>query len=218
MTTSDDRTELKNEELLDEILEVTVGEDSMNEPPTEEAEETAMAPEAEETEEEETLEQAVEDEDEDEGENEEEEPEATADEKLPEEKEAAQEEAEDRNSKMKRLLRNMLRDDDGEGGNLKDMFNDLQISGEWLKKHWAFLLIVFLCMLGFVTNRYQAQQEIIEEARLRQELNDWKFVWLTQFSELTRSSRQSNIEENLKQRGDSTLKLSKEAPFIIKVK
>lgn len=217
MTTSDDRTELKNEELLDEILEVTVGEDSMSEPPTEEAEETAMAPETEETEEEETLEQAVEDEDEGEGEGEEE-PESTADEKQPEEKEAAQEEAEDRNSKMKRLLRNMLRDDDGEGGNLKDMFNDLQISGEWLKKHWAFLLIVFFCMLFFVTNRYQAQQEIIEEARLRQELNDWKFVWLTQFSELTRSSRQSNIEENLKQRGDSTLKLSKEAPFIIKVK
>ena len=125
---------------------------------------------------------------------------------------------EEQNFKMRRLLRNMLRDDDSEGGSLKDMFNDIQISGEWVKRHWSFLLIVFICMLLFVTNRYQAQQEIIEEARLKQELNDWKYVWLTQFSELTRSSRQSHIEESLKHRGDSTLKLSKDAPFIIKVK
>ncbi len=119
--------------------------------------------------------------------------------------------------RMRRLLRNALRDED-EGGSLKDMFNDIQISGEWLKRHWSFLVIVTVCMLLFVTNRYQAQQEIIEESRLRQELNDWKYVWLTQFSELTRSSRQSYIEESLRHKGDSTLKPSKDAPFIIKAK
>lgn len=126
----------------------------------------------------------------------------------------------EKSTKMKRMLRKMLRDDDSdeEGGSLSDMFTDIQISGEWLKHHWSFLFIMFVCMLLFVTNRYQAQQEIIEEARLKQELHDWKYVWLTQFSELTRSTRQSHIEESLRQRGDSTLKQSKEAPFIIKVK
>ena len=134
------------------------------------------------------------------------------------EQEAQSPAQQEKSLKMRRLLRNVLRDDDNENGSLKDMFNDIQISGEWLKRHWSFVAIVVVCMLLFVTNRYQAQQEIIEEARLKRELNDWKYIWLTQFSELTRSSRQSNIEEILKQRGDSTLRLSKDAPFIIKAK
>lgn len=121
-------------------------------------------------------------------------------------------------SKRKNLLGALLRDDDGDGDSLKDMFKDMRISGEWMMQHWAFILLFFTCMLVFVTNRYQAQQEIIEEAKLKQELNDCKYIWLTRFSELTRSSRQSQIEEHLLQRGDSTLKASKDAPFIIKVK
>ena len=132
------------------------------------------------------------------------------------EQERAQEQ--EKNFKMRRLLRHVLRDDDAEGGSLKDMFNDLQISKEWLKRHWSFLVIVFICMLLFVTNRYAAQQDLIEESKLKQELNDWKYMWLTQYCELTRSSRQSQIEEALKQRGDSTLKPRKEAPFLIKEK
>lgn len=136
-----------------------------------------------------------------------------------EEKEDIPEKKEKESStRMRKLLRQALREDDSEGGSLKDMFNDIQISGEWLKRHWSFLLIVFVCMLAFVTNRYQAQQEIIEEANLKRELNEWKYIWLTQFSELTRSTRQSYIEESLRQRGDTTLTLSKNAPFIIKIK
>lgn len=215
MTTSDDTNRLQNEDILKDILEVTVGEDPMNAPQTKETEEEGLPGDTEgsdnpvevanETDEEAILE---------------EEPEAEHDNGIITEdaENENSEEPEDKSIRMRRLLRNMMRDDENDTGSLKDMFNDLQISGEWLKKHWSFLMIVFVCMLLFVTNRYQAQQEIIEEARLKQELNDWKYIWLTQFSELTRSTRQSNIEESLKQRGDSTLKLSKEAPFIIKVK
>lgn len=155
--------------------------------------------------------------DEEDADNEDPSAEPTEDEELKEEEDPATNEGE-KNFKMKRLLRNMLRDDDSEGASLKDMFNDIQISREWLRHHWSFLLIVFVCMLAFVSNRYEAQQEIIEEAKLKQELNDWKYIWLTQFSELTRSSRQSHIESTLRQRGDTTLRLSKEAPFLIKVK
>lgn len=115
--------------------------------------------------------------------------------------------------KKRKLLRRLLNGDEDDDESISD---DIQISGEWVKRHWSFLLLLFLCMLAFVTNRYQAQQEIIEEARLKEELQDQKYVWLTQFSELTRATRQSYIEESLKQRGDSTLKPSKETPFIIK--
>lgn len=144
------------------------------------------------------------------------------DEDLSEEEEASQSTEDEKELaktfKMRRLLRAMLRDEDSEGGSMKDMFDDIQISGEWLKRHWSFILIVVVCMLLFVTNRYQAQQEIIEESRLKRELNDIRFIWLTQFCELTRSQRQSQIEETLIQRGDTTLKPRKEAPFLIKAK
>jgi len=205
MTPTDDKNILENEAILDDILEVSVGEEAESSQPqadTEAKDTDALA-----NSEVDVADYNDTDIEEDNDTN-----------ASQENKANVAPAPLDKSTKMRRLLRNMLRDDENETGSLKDMFNDIQISGEWLKRHWSFLLIVFICMLLFVTNRYQAQQEIIEEARLRRELNDWKYVWLTQFSELTRSSRQSNIEESLKQRGDSTLKLSKEAPFIIKVK
>ncbi|GEM_PF-1844579 len=209
MIRTEERNELENEALLDSILEVTTGKEEekadVQDVPVEDKMEDLTLAEDENIPEEET-------DSSEEGLSEEEEEEETIEEKSPKQKKE-----EEKSFRMKRLLRKALREDDGEGGNLKDMFNDMQISGEWLKRHWTFLLLVFVCMLVFVTNRYQAQQEIIEEARLKQELNDWRFIWLTQFSELTRSSRQSFIEESLKQRGDSTLKPSKVAPFILKV-
>lgn len=221
---TEEKSKLTNEEFLNEHLEICLGEGTEEEvgevpPPTEETasiSETAdEESDAEVKAEEEENEDQTNEEEEEEAENSEEE---ETEEELSPEEQKKQMEREERSSRMKKLLRNVLRDDDTEGGGLKDMFNDIQISGEWLKRHWSFLFIVFVCMLFFVTNRYQAQQEIIEEARLKQELTDWKYVWLTQFSELTRSCRQSHIEESLRQRGDSTLKLSKDAPFIIKVK
>lgn len=121
-------------------------------------------------------------------------------------------------SQKKRSLMDRILNDDSESGSLKDMFIDMQISREWLKKHWSLLLIIFICLMLFVTNRYQAQQEIIEESNLKKELNDWKFKWLAKFSDLTRSTRQSQIEAQLKAKGDTTLVLSKNAPFIIKAK
>lgn len=178
-------------------------------------------------EEENLVEESLEDESDEEVESDEEDinetsEEEEADEDLSEEEEASQPTEDEKELaktfKMRRLLRAMLRDEDSEGGSMKDMFDDIQISGEWLKRHWSFILIVVVCMLLFVTNRYQAQQEIIEESRLKRELNDIRFIWLTQFCELTRSQRQSQIEETLIQRGDTTLKPRKEAPFLIKAK
>lgn len=216
MDTTEEKSKLTNEEFLNEHLEICLGEGK-----EEEAGEVQTPAEETESISETAEEESIAEENEAKGENEESanagEEEETEEELSPEEQKK-QKEQEERSTRMKKLLRNVLRDEDTEGGGLKDMFNDIQISGEWLKHHWSFLLIVFVSMLFFVTNRYQAQQEIIEEARLKQELTDWKYVWLTQFSELTRSCRQSHIEESLRQRGDSTLKLSKDAPFIIKVK
>lgn len=126
-----------------------------------------------------------------------------------------------KDSKFKRRrkeLTSQLLNGEGEGNinNIKDLFKSVELNGQWFKHNILFIFTLTVCLLIFVTNRYQAQQELIEEARLKRELAEAKYKWLTRFSELTTSMRQSYIEERLKQEGDTTLVLSKEPPIIIK--
>jgi hypothetical protein len=82
-----------------------------------------------------------------------------------------------------------------------------------LFKRGAILLGVIL----YITNRYQAQKEMIEEEKLRTELTDWKYRNMTRKSQLTMRTRQSQLELQLKALGDSTLKVSKIPPYILSV-
>jgi hypothetical protein len=72
-----------------------------------------------------------------------------------------------------------------------------------------------LGVIIYITNRYKAQQEMMEEDRLRRELLDWKYRSITRRSELTFRTRQTKLEDMLNERGDSTLKPGKTAPFIL---
>ena len=120
-------------------------------------------------------------------------------------------------SRKRRLLISLL-NNEGENNitNFKDLYKSVSLNGEWFRRNLSFILTITACLLIFVTNRYQAQQEVIEEARLKKELTEMKYKWLTRFSELTTSTRQSRIEDKLKQIGDSTLTHSTLAPFIIR--
>ena len=91
---------------------------------------------------------------------------------------------------------------------IREVGRQMSIDGQWFKKQiWLILLIAF-GVIFYITNRYQAQQEIILHEQLRSDLQDWKFRSLTRNSELTLRTRQSQIEKALKQFGDSTLKVS----------
>ncbi len=81
---------------------------------------------------------------------------------------------------------------------------------------WLFVLIgVF--MIIYVSNRYSCQKDILEIDRLQNQLQDAKYRALSSTSELTERSRESNVLNALKAQNDSTLKMSGEAPFYIKV-
>ena len=69
--------------------------------------------------------------------------------------------------------------------------------------------------IGFITNRYLAQQEIIEVENLHKELEKQKNFTLTQSALLTMHSRQSYIEQRLLEEGETLLGTSNEPPFII---
>ncbi len=99
--------------------------------------------------------------------------------------------------------------------NFRDMVRTMNIDGGWFFRQIPFLLFILFCILFMVTNRYQAQQEIIEKEQLQREVEEWRYKALTRSSELTTRTRQSQIEERLKNLGDSLLKAPTEPPFTI---
>lgn len=95
----------------------------------------------------------------------------------------------------------------------KRVIRQMSIDGQWFKRQIGVIILAVAGIIIYITCRYQAQQEIIQEEQLRKELQDWKFKTLTRNSELTLKTRQSQIENALKNFGDSTLKVSTEAPY-----
>ncbi|MCQ2222421.1 MAG: hypothetical protein MJZ35_01390 [Bacteroidaceae bacterium] len=120
----------------------------------------------------------------------------------------------------RRGLMTSLLNNEGESNvtNFRDLFRSIDLNGEWFRRNLFFIVLVTGCLLLFVTNRYQAQLEQIEEANLKNELAEMKYKWLTRFSELTTSTRQSQIEEQLRENGETDLSHSKQPPFLIRAK
>lgn len=98
---------------------------------------------------------------------------------------------------------------------LREILGGDFLVGDFLRRQIRFILLLMLLGIAYITNRYVAQQEIIEEENLRKELTEKKNYALTQYSELTRQSRQSMLEQRLRANGDSTLSIPKEPPFFI---
>ena len=81
---------------------------------------------------------------------------------------------------------------------------------------WLILLIVAFTVV-YVANRYSCQKKLIEINRLNKELQNAKYKALSISSELTEMSRESNVLSNLNNNNDSTLKISSQPPYIIKI-
>lgn len=119
-------------------------------------------------------------------------------------------------SDRSKIFSSMVAEDDENVQQLQrwqDVVKALSIDGQWFKRQIGVILLIVAGTILYITNRYQAQQEIIEEESLRAELQDWRFRSLTRSSELTLKSRQSKLEEQLKSFGDSTLMPAATAPY-----
>ena len=110
----------------------------------------------------------------------------------------------------------MLSTDDFPQVSLREILGGDYLIGSFLRRNILFILLLVGLGILYITNRYAAQQEIIEHEQLRNELTEKKNYALTQYAELTMFSRQSNIENLLRSFGDSLLTAPKEPPFIIK--
>lgn len=122
-------------------------------------------------------------------------------------------------SDKEKLMRSLVSDDDEvdelTAANIRQM---LDAAPRWFLSQWKMLLLVLAGIFLYITNGYQAQVEMMKETELEAELKDWRYRSITRVSELTQLCRQSQLEQKLREQGDSTLAPSKVAPFIINVK
>lgn len=129
------------------------------------------------------------------------------------------EEKESAESRKAKIISSLLNEEEGETDLRNYRWRDLLIiDGQWVRRQIVLILLIVGGIIFYITNRYQAQKDIIELVQLQNELKDMKFRVLTRSSELTLKTRQSELEKQLKIFGDSTLQVTNEAPFIIKKK
>ncbi|MCR5534972.1 MAG: hypothetical protein K6F47_07380 [Bacteroidaceae bacterium] len=125
-------------------------------------------------------------------------------------------ESQEQSSKSKILNALVNEEDDSEKKDLehlKDALQALSINGMWFRKQLGVLSLILFGIIIYISNRYQAQSEMIEEDKLHEELQDWKYRSMTRNSELTFRCRQSQLEEQMKAMGDSTLCSSNEPVY-----
>ena len=125
-------------------------------------------------------------------------------------------EEQEQSSKSKILNALVNEEDDSEKKDLehlKDVLQALSINGLWFRKQLGVLSLILFGVIIYISNRYQAQSEMIEEDKLHKELQDWTYRSMTRNSELTFRCRQSQLEEQMKAMGDSTLCSSNEPVY-----
>ena len=116
-----------------------------------------------------------------------------------------------------KLMRSLVSEDDETDELTVDSLRQMiDAAPRWFLSQWKLLLLCLVGIFLYITNGYQAQVEMMKETELEAELKDWRYRSITRVSELTLLCRQSQLEQKLREQGDSTLTPSKVAPFIIK--
>ena len=116
-----------------------------------------------------------------------------------------------RHDDAKKAFRKLTGWEDGASVNvsLRTIVGGDILAGRWFRRHLTFLFtLVFLAIL-YVSNRYQYQQEMIDNRKLTLRLEDRRLRAVVATSNLTEYLRRSNISSHL---CDTTLKSSPE-PF-----
>ena len=128
---------------------------------------------------------------------------------------ASDSDAETTSTRSRKSAWKVLSSEDMPAVSLREILGGDYLIGSFLRHNIGFILLLVVMGIVYISNRYGAQQEIVEEGNLRRELQDKKNYALTQYALLTTQTRQSALERRLKSLGDSTLLSAKEPPFII---
>lgn len=96
---------------------------------------------------------------------------------------------------------------------LRDFLGGDILARGWIRRQMGLFVLLVVLTLLYITNRYSAEQELLEIDTLKKEYEEIKYRALTRSSELTERSRQSQLEQMMRHTADSVLTAPKEAPF-----
>lgn len=132
---------------------------------------------------------------------------------------AAVEPKEESLSTLQKIRQQAKESDEAPSASLR--FTDI-LGGEFLltfvrRQAWLIILIV-LITTAYVAVRYQCQQDAIDISQLEKDLVSAKFEALSSSSNLTRMSRQSNVQRMLSMQDSiATLEKADQPPYIIEI-
>ena len=120
----------------------------------------------------------------------------------------------ERDEKARKAFRKLTDlDEEGESGmSLRTILGGDILAGRWFRRQIAYVLLLAVLAIIYVSNRYACQREEIRRDDLADTLVDRKFKALTISSRLTEFSMRSNVEENL---SDTTLKTSMKSSYYV---
>lgn len=90
------------------------------------------------------------------------------------------------------------------------------LTGKWFRNHLKFFVMIVVMIICYITNRYTFQQNMIKMDNLKEELSEKRNESMTRSSQLLQRTRESKIEEYLRNTSDSDLKLPAHPPYIIR--
>lgn len=121
---------------------------------------------------------------------------------------------------LKQVISDQAREDEREGSfnqSLKKILVGEMLNSKILRDNVGVMILVVVFVVINITNRYTVQQQLLEQSKLKKELQDTKFRALSASSELTERTRKSRIMEALSTTRDSTLKEPAHPAFLINV-
>lgn len=121
---------------------------------------------------------------------------------------------------LKKVIADQAREDEREGSfnqSLKKILVGEMLNSRLLRNNILLMIIIVLFVVFGITNRYNMQQKLLEQSKLKKELQDIKFRALSANSDLTERTRKSRIIESLREQHDSTLHEPEHPAFLIEV-
>lgn len=132
----------------------------------------------------------------------------------PEEQEASTEETGSTRETIKALKKFAAEDDEAPiNFTWRSVLGGEILAGGWLRKQFGMIVLITVCTIVYISNRYSCQQEMITAGDLVDTLLDRKYKALTCSSELLEKTLRSNVEEGL---ADSTIQTSTTPHYSIK--
>lgn len=114
----------------------------------------------------------------------------------------------------RRKLMESFTDDEGEKSDINFFYilrGDI-LTAKWLRTHILWLVMLVVLAFLYVSNRYYAQEQMIHNNKLKNELKEVHYNAMARSSELMRNCRRSTIMEQLATDPENTLAPSTKQP------